>query len=249
MTEAFTLQAVFAIIGIAVFSLVWLGLATSIRKISQREANPPSFNLLLNAAHLGRFAGWALVGAAALQIDFWTGVMLLVTRIPAVLLVAITFLQRRELRPSAKSLLTTLLPVGFGLIALCSFIAMRGIESAAVPIVFGIELPESTPVQYATNLFVLACFAVQVLYALPQQILEAREKPLGNLRWFQMSLLANYGYTLLYSFLVQDALVQLVMRGAYSLVFIEQAILVVMIERAIARKKSSKKASSFGSYD
>lgn len=243
MAEAFDLQAVFAIIGIAVFALVWIGLATSIRKISQREANPPSFNLVLNAAHLGRFAGWALVGAAALRVDFWTGLMLLVTRIPAVLLVAVTLLQRRELRPSAKSLFSTLLPVGFGLIALCSFIAIRGSEPTAVPIAFGIELPESTPVQYATNLFVLACFAVQVSYALPQQILEAREKPLGNLRWFQMSLLANYGYTLMYSFLVQDALVQIVMRGAYSLVFIEQAILVVMIERAIARKNKLKTSS------
>ena len=68
---------------------------------------------------------------------------------------------------------------------------------------------------------------------------KARRKPLGNLRWFQLSLLANYGYTLLYSFVVQDELIRSVMRGAYGLVFIEQAILVAMIERAIRRRNPS----------
>ncbi|HIG71357.1 MAG TPA: hypothetical protein EYG46_09475 [Myxococcales bacterium] len=39
------------------FTLVWIGLAASVRKISQRQHNAPSFNVLLNAAHKGRFAG------------------------------------------------------------------------------------------------------------------------------------------------------------------------------------------------
>lgn len=223
-------------LGVAVFGLVWLGLATSIRKISQREQHPPSFSLVLNAAHLGRFAGWAMVGAAALRADFWTGFMLLTTRVPAVALVAVTFLQRRELRPTRARIARTLIPAVGGLLLICGWIAWREGDPAIVPVLFGIELPASTPAKYAANAFVLACFAIQIGYALPRQIWQARSKPLGNLRWFQLSLLANYGYTLLYSFIVQDALIRVVMRGAYSLVFIEQAILVVIIERAIRRR-------------
>ena len=236
MPEALDLQPLLALIGVGVFGLVWLGLATSIRKISRRQQHPPSFSVVLNAAHLGRFAGWALVGAAALRSDFWTGFMLLTTRVPAVALVAVTFLQRRELRPSGTRIARTLICVVGGLLLLCGWILLREGDPAIVPELFGIDLPPSTPAQYAANSFVLACFAIQIGYALPQQIWQARRKPLGNLRWFQLGLLANYGYTLLYSFVVQDALIRVVMRGAYSLVFIEQAILVVIIERAIRQR-------------
>lgn len=236
MSETFDLQPLFSLLGIAVFGLVWLGLATSIRKISRRQQHPPSFSVALNAAHLGRFAGWAVVGAAVLRADFWTGLLLMTTRIPAVALVAVTFLQRRELRPPRIRVVRTLVPIVGGLLVLCGFIVLRKADAVIAPVLFGIQLPPSPPLDYAANGFVLACFAIQVCYALPQQIWEARSKPLGNLRWFQLSLLVNYGYTLLYSFVVQDALVRVVMRGAYSLVFIQQAILVVMIERAIRRR-------------
>jgi len=234
------LQAALALIGVGVFGLVWLGLATSIRKIARRQHNPPSFNVVLNAAHLGRFAGWALVGAVALRADFWTGFMLITTRIPAAALVAITFLQRRTLRPPRNQVVTTAGGTAVGLLLLCALITLRGAEASGVPVVFGIELPPATPIEYAANAFVLACFAVQIFYALPKQIWEARLQPLGNLRWFQMSLLGNYGFTLLYSFWVHDALIRVVMQTAYSLVFVEQALLVAMIERAIrARVKAS----------
>jgi hypothetical protein len=234
--EATDLQAFFALLGIGVFGLVWLGLGTNIRKISQRQQHPPSFSAVLNAAHLGRFAGWAVVGAATFSADFWTGLMLMVTRIPAVALVAVTFLQRRELRPSRTRVVRTLVPLVGGLLLLCGWILLRVPDPTAVPVIWGIELPPSTPVGYAANVFVLICFAIQIGYALPRQIWQARRKPLGNLRWFQLSMLANYGYTLLYSFVVHDELIRMVMRGAYSLVFIEQAILVVIIERAIRKR-------------
>ena len=57
MNESPQLQALIALVGVGVFSLVWIGLAASVRKISQRQHNAPSFNVLLNAAHMSRFAG------------------------------------------------------------------------------------------------------------------------------------------------------------------------------------------------
>jgi hypothetical protein len=236
MPEAVDPQPLMALVGVGVFALVWLGLAASIRKIASRQHNPPSFNVVLNAAHLGRFAGWALVGAVVLRTDFWTGFMLMTTRIPAVALVTVTFLQRQDLRPSRDRIVRTLLPVMGGLVLLCGLISLGGTATVTLPVVWGIEIPQAAPVSYAANGFVLMCFAIQIFYALPQQIWEAREKPLGNLRWFQLSMLANYGYTLVYSVVVLDPLVRVVMQGAYSLVFIEQAILVVMIESAIRRR-------------
>ncbi|MBW2390113.1 MAG: hypothetical protein JRG89_17030 [Deltaproteobacteria bacterium] len=242
MPETFDPQPLMAMVGVGVFGLVWLGLATSIRKIASRQHHPPSFNVVLNAAHLGRFAGWALVGAVVLRADFWTGFMLITTRIPAVALVAVTFLQRRELRPSRVRIARTLIPVVGGLVLLCALIGLSDADAVTLPALWGIEIPSGAPVSYAANGLVLACFSIQILYALPQQIWQAREKPLGNLRWFQLSMLANYVYTLLYSSLVLDPLVRLVMRGAYSLVLIEQAILVVMIERAIRQRNQLRKS-------
>jgi hypothetical protein len=237
VTEPFDLKPLMAVVGVGVFGLVWLGLATSIRKIASRQHHPPSFNVILNAAHLGRFAGWAMVGAVVLRDDFWTGFMLMTTRIPAVALVAVTFLQRRELRPSRARVVGTLTPIVALLLLVCGLIPLADPAVVALPELWGIEIPPAAPISYAANGFVLSCFAIQILYALPQQIWDARDQPLGNLRWFQLSLLANYGYTLLYAALVLDPLVRLVMRGAYGVVFIEQAILVIMIERAIRHRR------------
>ncbi len=89
---------------------------------------------------------------------------------------------------------------------------------------------------YSANAFVLLCFAVQVAYALPLQIAMAWHKPLGNLRWFQLALLVNYAFCLVYSHFVKDDLVQLVMRAAYGAVFVEQCVLVFLIERGIRRR-------------
>ncbi len=225
-------QALLSALGVAVFGLVWGGLATNIVKLSRRRRNPPSFNLVLNGTHLGRFAGWALVGAATLGVDPWTGWLLLITRVPGVALVAVTFLQRRELRPSAGRLIRTLVPLVGGLGMACFGIAVVA-PAAAVDPAPGAVLPAASPVAYAANLIVLLCFAVQVAYALPRQIAEAWRKPLGNLRWFQLALLVNYSFCLVYSFFVKDDLVQLVMRTAYGAVFVEQCVLVFLIERGV----------------
>ena len=222
-----------SVLGVAVFGLVWGGLATNIVKISRRRRNPPSFNLVLNGTHLGRFAGWALVGAATLGVDPWTGWLLLITRVPGVALVAVTFLQRQQLRPSARLLIRTLVPLIGGLGLLCLGIA---VVAPATPINLDTPvavLPAASPVAYAANLLVLLCFAVHVGYALPRQIAEAWRKPLGNLRWFQLALLVNYSFCLVYSLFVKDDLVQLVMRAAYGAVFVEQCVLVFLIERGV----------------
>jgi hypothetical protein len=237
VTESFDLKPLMAGVGVGVFCVVWRGGATSIRKIASRQHHPPSFNVILNAAHLGRFAGWAMVGAVVLRDDFWTGFMLMTTRIPAVALVAVTFLQRRDLRPSRARVIGTLTPIVALLLLVCGLIPLADPVVVALPELWGIEIPPATPISYAANGFVLSCFAIQILYALPQQIWDARDQPLGNLRWFQLSLLGNYGYTLLYASLVLDPLVRMVMRGAYGVVFIEQAILVIMIERAIRHRR------------
>ena len=208
-------------VAVALFVLVWLGLGTNIRKIARRSANPPSFHPVLNGAHIGRFAGWALLGAATLQVDPWTGGLLLGTRAPAVGLVLVTFLQRRTLRPSQGQLVAWLVPTLGSLVAVCAWLAL---------------VPPPDPALRLLQGFVLVCFAVQALYGLPVQIAAALRKPLGNLRWFQLALLANYGWMLIYAFWVQQAEVQLLMRAAYGVVFLEQALLVALIERGIRAK-------------
>ena len=85
----------------------------------------------------------------------------------------------------------------------------------------------------------VVCFAVQALYGLPVQIAAARRKPLGNLRWFQLALLSNYAWMLVYAFFVQEQGVQFLMRAAYSVVFVEQALLVALIECGIRARRRS----------
>ena len=51
---------------------------------------------------------------------------------------------------------------------------------------------------------------------------------------------ANYFFILLYAPAVQDGLVRLVMVNTYSIVFVEQAVLVFLIERAVLRKSRSR---------
>ena len=242
-------QSLLTALGVAVFGLVWGGLAINIVKISRRRRNPPSFNFVLNGTHLGRFAGWALVGAAALRVDPWTGWLLLITRIPAVALVAVTFLQRRELRPSPARLLRTVVPLVAGLGLLCLGIAVTAPGGSIDFELAGRALPAASPVAYAANAFVLLCFAVQVAYALPRQIVEAWHKPLGNLRWFQLALLVNYGFCLVYSLYVVDDLVQLVMRTAYGAVFVEQCVLVFAIERGIRVRGERADGSHLGGIE
>lgn len=222
--EAAGSHALATLLAVALFSLVWLGLGSNIRKIAGRTANPPSFNPLLNAAHLGRFAGWALLGAATFGADAWTGGMLIATRTPAVGLVVVTFLQRRVLRPSPRLLAGWLLPTLGGLVLVCAGL---------------IRYPPSDWAVRALEWLVAGCFAAQVLYALPLQIWEARRKPLGNLRWFQLALLANYACMLLYTLWVREERVQLLMRVAYGAVFIEQLVFVLQIEHAMGRRRAS----------
>jgi hypothetical protein len=233
--------------GIAAFGLVWAGLATNIAKIARRESNPPSFSLVLNSAHLGRFASWALVGAATLPQDFWTGVLLLTTRVPAVALLAVTFVQRSQLRPSRAQLSRVLVPLVGSLLIASAVIAWL---QPQLPLVSSSSdssaLPPATLLQYVLNALVVACFAVQVCYALPRQIVQAVAKPLGNLRWFQLGLLANYAYTFVYASFVQDALVGVVMRNAYALVFAEQLVLVAIIESGIQRRRRSRAEAARG---
>jgi hypothetical protein len=234
-----SLDSLLTLGGIAAFALVWLGLARNIASIARRDRNPPSFHPVLGAAHIGRFASWALVGGATLSTDPWTGVLLLTTRIPAVGLVAVTFLQRRECRPSARRIARTLVPLLTGMVFACFAVArLQPTLSVVQPSGALSFLPAATVLQYVLNAGVLACFAVQILYALPAQIEAAAQKPLGNLRWFQLGLLANYAYALVYAMRVQDSLVAVVMIGAYGAVLAEQALLVTRIERGIRRLRA-----------
>jgi uncharacterized membrane protein len=107
-------------------------------------------------------------------------------------------------------------------------------------------LPPATLLQYVLNALVVVCFAVQLGYALPRQIAQAVAKPLGNLRWFQLGLLSNYAYTFAYASFVQDALVGVVMRYAYALVFAEQLVLVAIIESGIRRRRRSRAEAAGG---
>jgi hypothetical protein len=240
------LHGLLTIAGFAVFGLVWAGLLTNILRIAARETNPPSFSLFLNGTHLGRFAGWALVGAAAFAVDPWTGVLLMTTRIPATLLLVVTFVQRRVLRPPLALLARTVLPVAVALVGLCAALALQPTGDVVTLSLAGTPLPPATPIAYALNGFVLLCFAVQVFIALPRQIRGAWDKPLGNLRWFQLGLLANYAFSLVYAGFVRDGLVQLAMRLAYGLVFVEQVALVFLIERGIRayRREKARAAQS-----
>jgi hypothetical protein len=195
----------------------------NIRKIAGRTIHPPRFHPVLNAAHLGRFAGWALLGAATLQADPLTGLMLVVSRTPAVGLVLVTFLQRQTLRPSPGRLAAWLLPTLGPLVAACAALALV----RPPPLLVG-----------ALQGFVAVCFAVLAGYGLPAQIAQAVRQPLGNLRWFQLALLVNYGWMLVYAFWVRQEGVQLLMRAAYAVVFVEQAMLVVLIERGIRARRA-----------
>jgi len=217
-------HALASLLALALFTLVWLGLVKNIRSIARRGRHPPSFHPVLNAAHLGRFAGWALLGAATFRADPWTGAMLIATRAPAVLLVIVTFLQRRVLRPSPGLLARWLLPTAAGLFAACAGLIAFPAPAAGVRALEGL---------------VAVCFAVLALYALPLQLWHARRKPLGNLRWFQLALLANYGCMLFYALWVREERVQLLMRLAYGVVFVEQGLLVLLIERAVHARRET----------
>jgi hypothetical protein len=233
-------QALLAVASFAVFGLVWLGLATNIAKIARRQRHPPSFNLLLNTAHLGRFAGWALVGAITFQSDPITGGLLLASRLPGVALVGVTLVQRSERRPGVGLLLRR---VGVGVLLLGMACLWLALAPAGAPMRLG-SLPPAAPLAYALHAFVLLCFGVQGLYALPRQIWEARAKPLGNLRWFQLALLANYLFTLVYSYWAREPLVAAVMQAAYGVIVIEQTALVLLIERGVARKRADERGGS-----
>jgi hypothetical protein len=151
--------------------------------------------------------------------------MLMLTRLPAVGLVGVTFLQRKTLRPSTGLLLRWLGPGLGGLALACGWLALTP------PPPLGYEILRA---------YVVACFGVQALIGLPGQIALARHKPLGNLRWFQVSLLVNYAWMLVYAFWVQDAGVALLMRVAYGVVLVEQAALVFYIERGIRAKRAAE---------
>lgn len=240
-----TSQTWMALGGVAVFALVWAGLARNIVKIARRGKHPPSFHPFLGAAHLGRFAGWALVGAATLHADVVTGALLLVTRVPAVGLIAVTFLQRSECRPSGRRLLRWLAPSVGGLVALCAAVAI--LQPTLVPMAIGGGggvLPPATWLQYLLNAIVALCFAVQLAYGLPRQIADAVHKPLGNLRWFQLALLINYAYAFVYASFVVDPLVGMVMSLAYGVALAEQAVLVVLIERGVRRLRRGEFAET-----
>jgi hypothetical protein len=215
-------QTILAAASALAFAGVWAGLTTQVVKIARRGRQPPRFSRLLQALHAGRFAGWAWSGAAVLGTDPVTGWLLLGTRIPAVALVALTFVQRTTPRPSRWVIVRT-----------------AGIATAIVgAIAFAIAMATATPamsagIERALTLLLLVCFAVQLLWALPQQVLSAHRQPLGNLRWFQMALAVSYGTMFLYAFVVRADWMQRIMIGIYGLAFLEQLALVFLIERGI----------------
>ena len=224
----FDAQSLLATLCGASFVGVWLGLATQVRKIYARGARPPSFHPLLHALHAGRFAGWAWTGAAALATDPITGWLLLSTRLPGVALVALTFLQRRTPRFTGRDAAVV---IGVS-IAVVSGIAV-GVRALNDRMASDAMPGVGTALELTLSTFVLMCFAVQLFWALPLQIRAAWHQPLGNLRWFQVALLVSYGTTLLYSSVVRAEWVQSTMVGVYGLAFVEQAILVFLIERGV----------------
>ena len=127
--------------------------------------------------------------------------------------------------PPAPRWLAWLGPGLGGLVVVCGWLALHP------PPPLGYE---------ALRAYVVACFGVQVLIGLPGQIGLARHEPLGNLRWFQLALLVNYAWMLIYSSWVQDEGVALLMRTAYGIVMVEQAALVFFIERGIRAKRTSE---------
>ncbi len=211
----------------AAFLAVWAGLATQVVKIVRRGVRPPRFHPVLQALHGGRFAGWAWTGAAAIASDPITAGLLLVTRLPAVGLVAVTFLQRTTPRPSAQRV---------GAAAGGSVAVVAAIAGAIASLDAGSGA--AARIELALSAFVLACFAAQLLWALPIQILAARRQPLGNLRWFQLALLISYGTTLLYAFSVRAEWIQWTMTLVYGLAFVEQAVLVFFIERGMRARRA-----------
>ncbi len=222
------LQPLLAALCGAAFLAVWAGLATQVIKIARRGVRPPRFHPLLQALHGGRFAGWAWTGAAALASDPITAGLLLSTRLPAVGLVAVTFLQRTTPRPDVGRVVA----VAGGSVA-----AAAGVAWAVAALAEG--SPAAAPkIELALSAFVLTCFAAQLLWALPLQIPAARRQPLGNLRWFQLALLASYGTTLIYSFSVRAEWIQSIMTLVYGLALVEQATLVFFIERGMRARRA-----------
>ncbi len=223
------LQTPLAALSALAFGAVWAGLVGQVVKIARRGRRPPRFGRLLQSLHAGRFASWAWSGAAVLASDPITGWLLIGTRIPAVGLVALTFVQRTTPRPPARRIATTLCAttLAVGAIAwVVAFAVARWPEAAR-----GIEI--------ALTGLVLVCFAVQLLWALPRQIAAARRQPLGNLRWFQVGLAVSYGTMFGYAFVVRADWLQQVMIGIYGLAFLEQAALVFRIERGIRSRDAS----------
>lgn len=223
------LQPLLAVFCWLAFLGVWAGLATQILKIARRGVQPPRFHPLLQSLHLGRFAGWAWTGAAAVAVDPITAGLLISTRLPAVALVAMTFLQRSTPRPATGRVLTTVF-ASLGFVVGIGFAVFRAVD----------RYPAYTDaIEKGLSAFVLTCFAAQLLWALPRQIVSARRQPLGNLRWFQMALASSYGTTFLYAFAVRAEWIQWIMIGVYGIAFIEQALLVFFIERGIRARRAS----------
>jgi hypothetical protein len=221
-------QTILAALCALAFAGVWAGLAGQIVKIARRGRQPPRFSRLLQSLHAGRFASWAWSGAAVLGVDPTTGWLLLATRIPAVGLVAVTFLQRTAPRPPALQILKAL------------GVATAVVGAVAWAIALSVERwPEISPgIERVLTGLVLVCFGVQLLWALPQQILAARRHPLGNLRWFQLALAVSYGTMFLYAFVVRADWIQRIMIGIYGLAFLEQVALVFLIERGVRSQRS-----------
>jgi hypothetical protein len=221
-------QTILAALSALAFAGVWAGMGAQVLKIARRGRQPPRFSRLVQSLHAGRFASWAWSGAAVLGADPMTGWLLLATRIPAVGLVAVTFLQRTTPRPPALQITGT---VGA---------ATAIVGAVAWAIALSVERwPETSPgIERGLTGLVFVCFGVQLLWALPQQILAARRQPLGNLRWFQMALAVSYGSMFLYAFVVRADWIQRIMIGIYGLAFLEQVVLVFLIERGVRSHRS-----------
>lgn len=221
-------QTILAAASALAFAGVWAGLAAQVVKIARRGRQPPRFSRLLQSLHAGRFAGWAWSGAAVLGTDPVTGWLLLGTRIPAVALVALTFVQRTTPRPSTWVIVRTASVAT----------AIVGAVAFAIAISTGRWPGGSAAIERALTLLLLVCFAVQLLWALPRQVVSAHRQPLGNLRWFQMALAVSYGTMFLYAFVVRADWMQRIMIGIYGLAFLEQLALVFLIERGIRSRRS-----------
>ncbi|MCB0336820.1 MAG: hypothetical protein KDD62_10965 [Bdellovibrionales bacterium] len=213
------MKLLIALISAGVYLCATYGLLLNIFKIRARPLEQtPKLNIWLMAATMGRFAGWVLLGAAALRTEPVIGITLIATRFPGSVLKAYAMLQKLETRPSRKLLVRYLMPFTLGL-ALASFVI------ATTPLSVSLALP--------LQVLVGICFLVYALTLASEikRLLKPQESTFGMLLIFQRWMLLNFLCSFVLGFFSNDKGLGWFMIVAYAIVTVEQFILVVILER------------------